>query len=124
MRHDSIRKYIAEQQLTSNMNNTKWKELIKEITSDTEYDPRVNIKYLMDKDNNGKFSTVWWDEVEQYGFDSIEWIEINPIKEISIGRLVAPKTIDYSDFIKKRLDKQTIPYEIIDGIFKVYGYKR
>lgn len=124
MEKDILKKYIVDNQLTSCMNNTKWIELIEVITSDSEFDPRVKIKYLTDKDNQGEFSTVWWENVERFGFDSIEWIEINPIKEILIGRLVAPKTIDFSHFIKNGLDKHTIPFEINDGIFKIFGFKR
>ena len=124
MKNDSLQKYIVEHQLSSWMNNTKWKELVSEITSRDDFDPSVNIKTLFDSENNRLFSPVWWEEVERDGFEIIEWLEINPKKTEHIGRLVEPKTEDFTEFIENGLKKHSIPYEINDGIFKVYGYKR
>jgi hypothetical protein len=124
MKNDSLEKYIAENQLSSCMNNTKWKELISEITLRDDFNPPVNIKYVFDSENNGLFSPVWWEEVERDGFNLIEWLEINPIKSTHIGRLVKPKTEDFSEFIENGLKKHSIPFELNDGIYKVYGYRR
>jgi len=124
MKDDSLQQYIVKHQLSSWMNNTKWKELINEITSKEDFDPSVNIKTVFDKKNNGLFSPVWWNEVESDGFELIEWMEINPIKTEQIGRLVEPKNEDFSDFIENCLKMHSIPYEIKEGIFKIYGYKR
>ena len=124
MKEDEIFKYVSEHQLVSIMNNTKWKELVQAITADPEYNPSVNIKYIFDKENNGKFSPVWWNEVERDGFKLIEWIEINPIKEEWIGAIVPPKTTDFSDFVKLALDKYGIPYEREVKVFKIWGYRR
>ncbi len=124
MGRESLEKYIFENQLSSCMNNTKWTELILEITKNKNFIPSVNIKYLFDSENNGLYSPVWWEEVERDGFNLIEWLEINPIKTTHIGRLVKPKTEDFSDFIENGLKKHSIPFELNDGIFKVYGYRR
>lgn len=43
MGNEFIKKYIIENQLSSFMNNTKWRELVTEITSDPEFDPPVKI---------------------------------------------------------------------------------
>jgi len=61
-------KYISENQLSSCMNNTKWKELVDEFTSIEGYEPLVNIKLIFDAGNNNTFSQVWWEEVERDGF--------------------------------------------------------
>lgn len=81
------------------------------------------LKYVIDEDCIDDFTPVWWDEVEAYGFESIEWIEIKPNKELYIGKLVNPKIIDYSSFIRKGLEKHSIPFEYNNEIFKIYGYK-
>ena len=79
-------KYISNNQLASCMNNTKWKELVNEITSIEGYEPLVNIKLIFEKENNNNnnnnnsFSLVWWNEVERDGFELIEWIQIKPFE--------------------------------------------
>jgi len=124
MKNDFLEKYITNNQLSSCMNNTKWKELISEITQREDFNPPVNIKYVFDLENNGLFSPVWWEEVEREGFNLIEWLEINPIKTIKVGRLVKPKMEDFTEFIESGLIKHSIPYEFSNGIFKIYGYRR
>jgi len=98
------------------MINTKWRELVNVINSNDDFVPLVNIKLIREDSNNGKFSLVWWDEVESDGFRLIEWLDINPIKEEFVGRIVKPKLTDYSKFIENGLKKHTIPYEIDDEI--------
>lgn len=124
MENNYLNKYIINNQLSSCMNNTKWTKLISEITKKEDFNPSVNIKYVLSSENNGLFSPVWWEEVKREGFNLIEWLEINPIKTTHIGRLVKPKTEDFSKFIETGLKKHSIPFEVNDGIFKVYGYKR
>lgn len=124
MKEDEVFKYISDHQLDSIMNNTKWKKLVKEINADPNYRPSVNIKYIFDRENNGKFSPVWWEEVERDGYKLIEWIEINPIKEERIGALVPPKVTDHTDFVKSAIEKHGIPYEVNGKVFKIWGYRR
>lgn len=100
----------------------QWQKIIKAITSNNDFAPPVNIKLTFEQENNGRFSPVWWDQVEQEGFDLIEWIEIKPIKSEYIGRLVAPKTTDYTAFIKDCLDDNEIPYTLNEGIFRIENY--
>ena len=117
-------KYITEHQLVSFMNNTKWKELFSEINADENFLPKVNIKFIDDESNDGKFAPIWHFELEAYGFNQIEWLEINPIKEEWVGALVSPKTRDYSEFIKSALEKNNVPFEIINRSFRIIGYLR
>lgn len=106
------------------MNNTKWKELVSAITSDPNYSPEVNIKYLFSEEVSNSYSSVWWDEVENEGFEIIEWIKIRSTKEEFQGRLVDPKTTDHTDFITKGLNAHNIPFEFENGIFTIHGYLR
>ena len=105
------------------LNTTKWREIVSLLTTIPNYNPNVNIKSLTDESNNGLFSPVWWSEIElQVGFEYIEWLKINPIKKTYIGRLVEDKKEDFSEIIKKGLDKYAIPYEMENEIFVIYGY--
>ena len=105
------------------LNTTKWREIVTVLTTIPNCNPNVNIKLLTDESNNGLFSPVWWSEIElQVGFEYIEWLKINPIKKTYIGRLVEDKKEDFSEIIKKGLDKYTIPYEMENEIFVIYGY--
>lgn len=124
MKEDEVFKYISGHQLDFIMNNTKWKELVKEINADPNYSPSVNIKYIFDRENNGKFSPVWWEEIERDGYKLIEWMEIDPIKEEPIGALGSPNVTDYTDFLKRAIEKYGIPYEVYGKVFKILGYRR
>ncbi|WP_243346979.1 DUF6678 family protein [Parabacteroides sp. FAFU027] len=49
----------------------------------------------------------------------IEWIEINPIENKKIGRLVPDKTINHSSEICQMLDNLNIEYCVDNGIVKI-----
>ncbi len=117
-------KLITEHQLTSCMNNTKWRKMIAAITQLDNFEPTVKIKYLFDKKAPEGFSKVWWNEVETIGFEQIQWLEINPIKEEFRGQLVEPKCTDFTSAIEKSLKSKNIYYEKRNGHFLIYGYKK
>ncbi|MEM7163153.1 MAG: DUF6678 family protein [Bacteroidota bacterium] len=121
---DSILKYVADKQLTSCMNKTKWKELISELSSIENYEPMVNIKLIFDQESNDQFSAVRWNEVERNGFELIEWIKINPIRVDIAGRLMDNQETDFTEALRNALDKHAIQYEYDRPIFTVYGYRR
>lgn len=123
-KNENVLKVIQSEQLTSLMNNTKWKKLINSLTSDSDFIPSVYIEYLFKTLNGSGYSPVWWNEVEQDGFEIIEWLDILPYKEIIRGKLVQNKRIDYSDFIKECLENNSINYERSEDKFRIYGYKR
>ncbi|MFT7012031.1 MAG: hypothetical protein ACI8RP_001768 [Urechidicola sp.] len=77
---------------------------------------------IFDKENNNSFSPIWWDEVERDGFEIIEWIQIKPFKIEKSTILIETKLTDYSESVKKGLDKHNIQYEY--DIFTIYGYLR
>jgi len=113
---------IKDKNYFPRLNTTKWHEIVSVLTNIPDYDPNVNIKLLTDKDNNDSFSPVWWSEVERDRFECIEWLKIDPIKRTYVGRLVKDKKEDFSKIIKQGLDKYTIPYEMENEIFVIYGY--
>ena len=123
-----LTKYIYENGYSSLLNNTKWKEIVAVLENIENYNPRVYIKYILETeiDNKSKISyhPVWWSEVECEGFEYIEYLEINPIKETYIGRLIEKRKEDFTRIIQRGLDKYTIPYENDSGIIKIYGYRK
>ena len=125
---EKLTKYIYKNGYSALLNNTKWKEIVTVLENIEKYNPRVYIKYIYETEigNKNKIShhSVWWSEVECEGFEYIEYLEINPIKEIYIGRLVESRKEDFSKIIQNGLDKYTIPYENDNGIFKIYGYRK
>jgi hypothetical protein len=124
MKDREILKYVEENNLSSVMNNTKWKKLVGAITSNNDFDPPVNFKTIFDDKNNGTFTPVWWDEIERHGFNIIEWLQIKPIKEEHTGQLTKPQVTDYTEFIKGCLEVNSINYTFEGGIFKIIGYQR
>jgi len=49
----------------------------------------------------------------------VEWIEIHPIVEQYIGRLVKPRLINYTDMIVTRLSERGVDFSIEDGMIRV-----
>lgn len=88
MTDQEILKYVQVNNLSSFLNNIKWKKLVSAITSGPSFNPPVNCKTIFESENNGVFSPVWWEEVERDGFN------IKPQKEENTGRLTKPKVTD------------------------------
>lgn len=49
----------------------------------------------------------------------LEWIDINPVEQIYIGRLVPDKFINHSQGVKDFFDKNAVKYSINDEIIRV-----
>ncbi len=105
------------------MNNTKWKKFVLAINSIDGYEPPVNIKYVLDEENNRTFSPVWWEEIENERFELIEWIQISAIKQEYQGKLIETQRNSYLNELIVVLDKNNINYDLESEIFTVYGYK-
>ncbi|ABD79692.1 DUF6678 family protein [Saccharophagus degradans] len=113
--------YLEANSLTSFMNKTKWNELANGLTSNEQFEPVVSIKILREKEASG-FSLLDWEWVKHGNSSCIEWIEIDPIKRESIGRLVKPRETDYSEFVLSVLLKFNIPYSVNGNNYLVRGY--
>ncbi|MDF9795358.1 hypothetical protein OKW21_000621 [Catalinimonas alkaloidigena] len=118
---DFLTKLIFSRQLVSVMNRTKWKELADEMTSNQDFNPKVRIKYLEDELPLG-FSHLDWEWVKFGDSRVIEWMEIDSVKREYVGRLIDDKEKDYSEWIRKRLKANSIPFDESDGIFRILGY--
>lgn len=125
---DKIQDVVNQRQLTSYMNNTKWKELIAEIKQID--DLSIMYKTLFDENDPEFYWTIASDEhFDHMNMALVEWFKISGnINECEyIGRLVEPKVIQHSinDKIVDILQKHSINYEYdeISDSYTIYGYR-
>ena len=123
MTQEDLLKYLQENSLGSYMNNTKWERFVSKVILNNIYEPKVNINLIFEKGTSNGYSLISWKEVKRDGYEFIEWVKINPIKEEYVGKLVKPKLTDYSQLIESKLIDNQIPYQYENFIFTVYGYK-
>lgn len=55
-----------------------------------------------------------------YHISDIEWIDINPVEEKTVGRLISAQYIDHSLPILKLLNELGFPSMVVDGIISSY----
>ena len=125
---DKIRDIIQARQLAPCMNNTKWAELIGEI-SKIEALP-IKYKRLADDTAASDFWTVDGDEFfGSMEFALIEWLKISCVigKSEYQGQLIPPKIseVNVRAEIESILKRYSINYEYdeMDNSLVVYGYK-
>ena len=122
MKDDKFIRIAFDRQLASVMNRTKWRELVDILDSNPDFAPETRLKYI-DDEAAGGFCHLDSYLVKFGGFTrAIEWLEINPIRRERIGRLVAPKETDFSDWIREALNFHAIPFIETDGLFRINGY--
>lgn len=120
---DPITSYILRHQLASVMNDTKWRELAEVMTSHAEFNPGIRTKYLLDDEPLG-FAHLDWEWIKRGEGRYIEWLDISPVRKDYVGRLVATKLVDFTEWVRASLTAHSIPFEEAEGIFRVRGYLR
>lgn len=129
---EKIAEIIHERQLTSYMNNTKWKEFIHAMTEEMSIEIPCEYKSLLEENrDNLSFCTRY--DIESfnfYHFKSIEWVKVKPkfYETKHRGKLIENEKI-YHDTEQEFLDlmnKYSIPYEYDEEneAYTIYGYKR
>lgn len=125
---DKIRDVIEQRQLTSCMNNTKWREMLDDIIEI----PNLTIRYksLFDEAEPESSWKIADDESLRYmNLSEIEWFKIDDVtREYSRkGLLLDPEVTEENvkDKIERILEKHSIyyEYEADSGVFTVFGYK-
>ncbi len=135
-----IQEIIARRGLTSFMNDTKWSEFRSAMLEEMPFEPPYDYKTLSDEDeyinkqyvqhliyNNGPFTFCTYDDesFNYLNYKSIEWVIVQP-KFFSLegGQLVKKETwYDAESEFVKILKKYSIPYELENGAYIIYGYK-
>lgn len=125
---DKIQDVVNQRQLTSYMNNTKWKELVAEIKQIDNLS--IMYKTLFDENDPEFYWTIASDEhFDHMNMALVEWFKISGnINECEyIGRLIEPKIIQHNinDKISDILQKHSINYEYdeISDSYTIYGYR-
>ena len=121
---DRLDRYIERESLAAIMNDTKWAEAIHAIQSVDGYCVQFRVRCLRDE---GQPSGHWDRSFPHHiptPYKAIEWIDINPVLTSRVGAQVPPKESDFRVAICKALSRFAIPYEELDDIIRIYGYKR
>lgn len=138
-RRKTIRERIAEivesRNLTSYMNDTKWKEFREAMENEMPFRPPYILKTLFEEEKGEYFShftdDVWYlgaygaEEFAGLNYKIIEWVKVRPrYYEVKGGRLVQEKILHdaEAEFVAV-LSKYHIPYEVKDGVYVIYGYR-
>lgn len=127
-----VKEVIEKRQLVSYMNNTKWRELFhiteevieKHISFSCSY-PCVMKTIFDEKEEWFNFKNE--ERNFEQLFKSIEWVKIQPkfFAEKARGRLIDNEKIlhDFEKEFVENLNIYSIPYEVEDGIYTIYGYR-
>ncbi|GKV54477.1 hypothetical protein NCCP2222_04240 [Sporosarcina sp. NCCP-2222] len=118
---------VADRNLASVMNDTKWRELQDAVLNELLFPPPYQIKYVMeDQLYPEEFeSDVWYwgDWIEGIDpFYNVEWIRVRPRYLKHRGRLVSPEVVDIADDFGKILKELSIPYRLDQDTYTIYGY--
>lgn len=128
---DRIHEIIHKRQLTSCMNDTKWKEFIHAMAEEMPMGIPYDYKTLFEENKEKLlFDTDYDDEsFNWYHFKSIEWVKLKPkfYEHRHRGLLIEDEKI-YHDMEQKFLelmDKYSIPYEYDEknALYTIYGYR-
>lgn len=127
---EKVARIVDERQLTSCMNNTKWREFLHVMTEEMSKKVPYAFHTIFDEDdrNDDFFDTCYCRECfNGYHFKSLEWVKVKPkfCERKHRGRLIADEEIwhDLEEEFVKNVKKYSIPYEVEDGIYTIYGYR-
>lgn len=130
---EKVNKIIADKNLTSYMNDTKWLELQNAI-ADLPFPPPYSLKLVIDYHISneptqlsyapqyiGDWSSYWNEGLPP--FFNIEWIKVCPRYGKFRGRIINDEILDETEEFITILKKYNIPYEKDKENFIIYGYK-
>ena len=129
---EKIAEIIHERQLTSYMNDTKWKEFIHAMDEEMSIEVPCDYKTLLEESRDNLAFCTGYDieSFNGYHFKSIEWVKVKPkfYERKHRGMLIEDEKI-YRDAEQEFLDlmnKYSIPYESdeVNEAYTIYGYKR
>ncbi len=128
---EQVADIICQRQLTSYMNNTKWKEFVHVMEEEVSIDIPYDYKTLFEEERQQLFFGRCFDceSFNWYDFKSIEWVKVKPkfYESKHRGRLIEDEKIFYDveeEFVNL-MDKYAIPYEydVEQEVYTIYGYK-
>ena len=131
-----IAQIVEERGLCSYMNSTKWNELRNAMLHEMPFPPPFIVKFLTEEQAVGAehfecdvpYQGAWHEAfaLEGIAFDgsfAVEWVKIRPRYLKPRGRLLPPELVEAEDIFVSILKKYTIPYEVQNGVYCIYGYR-
>src|SRR5690349_6190172 len=94
---ERLARYIEREQLVSLMNDTKWLETLQALEAIPGFSVRFRFKDVRDPEPAVGFWDNGLPEHIPYPFKCIEWLEIDPVVRVRLGRLVDDKATDFTD---------------------------
>jgi hypothetical protein len=122
-----VQQAINERQLSSVMNNTKWRRLQSAVKEKFPITPSFQVKFLLDDfaipEDFGEenwYSGDWDEGLDP--FFAVEWIRVSPKFTSSKGLLLEPEVKDYTEEFIQLLRKLKIPFVKENSTIRIYGY--
>jgi len=123
---------IERRQLTSVMNETRWKRLNRALSEALCYALPYQIKYLGEdtlfpSESLSEYELLWgeWEDIWiESSLQSIEWIRLRPKVLVYKGAIVEPDVCDMTDEIIFILTKERIPFIQDNKTIQIFGYVR
>jgi hypothetical protein len=114
-----VRKQVANRNLVSASNNTKWNELITFFRGLPDWRPSYRSKWV-----TGHISgwDTEWSYHLPFPFIGVEWFDIGLHQHSHTGRLVPPQVTDHSPIILSKLNEIGFEYEVRQDVVRIWGY--
>jgi len=104
------------------MNDTKWRELRGAMIRRHDK-PRYRVQCLLSAPTRAdSWDSDWYYHLPRFVW--IEWLDIDPILVKARDRSPAGRRLDITAEIVDLLKTRSIPFEVVDGLIRVYGYRR
>lgn len=128
---EQVMEIVQKRNLTSYMNQTKWKEFLHAMTEEMSITIPYDYKTLFEDSRENLLWGTSYDieSFNYYDFKSFEWVKVKPRFEEHIhqGRIMDDKIVRHdveAEFLAL-MDKYKIPYEYdsAEDLYVIYGYK-
>ncbi|MDR7377528.1 hypothetical protein J2X19_002207 [Rhodoferax ferrireducens] len=117
-----LRRYLADQQLVSVLNTTKWKRLLDELCRED-----LPLHFHRKDINESERPEQRWDGDIFHVFgdcEIIEWLEIRAKLSVSRGQLLEPEIHDFTDKLIAATRRAKVPFSLTHEGIRVWGYIR
>jgi hypothetical protein len=120
---ERLRRYVVREGLVSRMNDTKWNEVIEDISNLPGYWPRFRVKCLRDTEPG---PTDWSYSFPHHlpTFMFIEWLEFDPIFRRQSGAVDRGVGRDFTNEIATTLASVGVPHVVANGVIRITAYVR